>query len=938
LKREICLLLFGTAAVSCAYAQTRASSELRIHVVDPSGAVVANAAVTVFNQDTGLQRSGQTNGKGDADFADLPLTGGYEVSVTSEGFSAAKQSGLLLNANTIAQVQFRLAVSEATTAEVNSTATTIDVTTTQLGNRFNSTELNNVPVPGRKISTAALLDSAVRPARQTGDAFLDQTLFVFNGAGRRQTTFSIDNVSGDDTWGRQTMFTAVPFSSVQEFDLIRNPISAEYGRTSGNAINVVTKSGTNTLHGDFIGLWRPSQLEANAPLAKSHTGDKLAQGSGTVSGPIVTDRTHFLVSEEYSANDRSSVILSPLDPQAIYTGHAKQELFLARLDHSINSNNHLAVRANLDRLTDTNPQDAVGNFALPSTARTFARKTYSGMSSLSTAINPRTANEARLQWQLGSPITQFVPQSNSTQFVYPGYATIGESRYASLIDHQYEMADTVTHIAGRHTWKFGATAEQSSSGGFGQEFGSGFLQGQFTVKPSANGKLPSQLTLNDVSRFQQSFGNPQYNIREWLGSVFAQDNWRASSNLSLELGIRYEAQSFTDDHNNVSPRVGLAYKLPNTNTVVRASYGIFYSEEVTDLAANDKLGGPQGVFTFSAAPGQFGFPTSLTALPAFPQGAVLPPRDIYVRAGQAAYLSQFFDVSKLRFYPNALLNPYTDQWTASIEHEFAGGWLVTADYTGQRTFKIERPVDLNAPAPFIRTQPGQVRSAAAADATRPIVPIPGGYRRIIAYVNQGKAWYDGLHIEARKRFGRRFDGLVSYTYSHTENTVETDAPSQDPNDSNQLGAYEKATSLLDQRHRLSVNGSYALPWGLQIGSWISAGSGMPYNVTTGVDNNGDGSLADRPVVNGVVVPRNWGRGTPTYDIASYVQKSVRITDRMNLGLRAEGFNLTNANNIIGRNGVYGNGATPNASFGTALSGVANVQPGRQFQFQARLMF
>jgi hypothetical protein len=125
---------------------------------------------------------------------------------------------------------------------------------------------------------------------------------------------------------------------------------------------------------------------------------------------------------------------------------------------------------------------------------------------------------------------------------------------------------------------------------------------------------------------------------------------------------------------------------------------------------------------------------------------------------------------------------------------------------------------------------------------------------------------------------------------------------------------------------------------MQIGSWVTAGSGMPFNVTTGVDNNGDGSLSDRPVVNGVVVPRNWGKGTPTYDIASYVQKSVRITERMNLGLRAEGFNLPNANNIIGRNGVYGNRATPNASFGTALSGMANVAPGRQFQFQARLMF
>jgi len=109
-------------------------------------------------------------------------------------------------------------------------------------------------------------------------------------------------------------------------------------------------------------------------------------------------------------------------------------------------------------------------------------------------------------------------------------------------------------------------------------------------------------------------------------------------------------------------------------------------------------------------------------------------------------------------------------------------------------------------------------------------------------------------------------------------------------------------------------------------------------VTTGVDNNGDGSTADRPFVNGAVVSRNFGKGTPVYDWSSFVAKRINLTERFNLELRAEGFNLTNHNNIVGRNGTWGNAATPVATYGTPLGGINNVDPGREFQFMARVRF
>src|SRR5262249_36942155 len=161
-------------------------------------------------------------------------------------------------------------------------------------------------------------------------------------------------------------------------------------------------------------------------------------------------------------------------------------------------------------------------------------------------------------------------------------------------------------------------------------------------------------------------------------------------------------------------------------TTVRGGYGVYFSEIVANTVASWTLGGPTGFFNFSAAPGQLGFPTSLTPLAGFPPGAVLPPRDITIRPGQRGYYSQFFDVSKLAGNPDALRNPRTDQATLGVERRIGAGWFVSVDGVHSETTAIARNLDLNAPTTFVRTQPGQTRPSTVADATRPIAPKPNG--------------------------------------------------------------------------------------------------------------------------------------------------------------------------------------------------------------------
>jgi len=941
LRFGVSLLLFSTLASS----QTPNTAAIQGQVTDRSGGAVRSAQVAIRNNDTGAHRNALTDAAGRYSVAGLPLTGAYQISIAKPGFETAIPGPLLLRANEAATVNVTLEP-EGIRAQVNvlGTADGVRQDSPQFETRLNLATVEHTPIPGRKFTTLPLLDSAVRPARGTGDLFLNNTLFVVNGAGRRQTPYVIDGSTGDDDWGRQSVFTNLPFAAIEEFTVAPNSFSAEFGRSAGGVINVVTKSGTNLFHGDLLYLFRPAALEASSPNSPLRTEDRLQQVSGAVSGPLAQDKTHFLVSSEYSNAHRDSAISSALGP-GIYAGNFQQALLLVRLDHQWNRRNTLNAKTNFDRFFDTNPADAVGGNSLASAARVFHKRTYAAQLSDLTVVNAAVINELRLQFQLGSPITQFQPVNASTQLVRPGVSTEGESRSANLINRQYQALDTFSVTRGLHSLRLGGDAIHSSSGGQGTEFGSGYVLGQFTFKTGLPLSRPtSALTVADAARYTQSFGNANYNVSEWLWALFVQDTYRVAPGFTLNLGLRYERQTFTDDRNNFSPRAGFVYNLfGNRKTVLRGGYGIYYSELRANLGAQFSQSSPTGIFTFTAAPGQLGFPTSLAPLPALPAGAAVPPRDLIIRPGRRSFYNQFFPVSKLRFYPDKLLNPYTQQANLGVEREIAAQWFLSADYVYQHTIRIDRALDLNAPAPFVRTLPGQTRTGPAADLTRPITPVIGGYRRIQAVINDGSSLYNALQVRVHKRFGNKLSLLANYTWSHTINTAETDS-NTDPNDANFIGRPERASSLLDQRHRAALSGWYQLPLGFNAGTFTTLASGRPFNITTGTDNNGDSTSSDRPVINGAVIGRNTGRGTPTYDAALFLEKEFRWGERVRLSARAEGSNILNHANVVLRQGVYGNLAsglpdpTVSPALGQGLSGIASVEPGRQFQFHLRMQF
>jgi hypothetical protein len=864
----------------------------------------------------------------------------------------------------------------------------------QIGLPLQSERIDETPVLGRKISTLPLLNSAFRQGKGTGDLFVNQTYFITGAGSRRTTTFTLDGANNDEAWGRQTAIATIPLGAVQEISIISNAFSAEYGWTAGPALNIVTKSGTNDLHGEALFMIRPGDWQAETFATKNFCPpsvatcvtpatlqainpvdipDALQQYSATIGGPIVADRTFYFAAADYTRQNRTTFLSSslpaflvPADGNLAYTGHYRQFLFDARVDHKLTQNQNLMFRVNVDRFFDDNPQDAVGGTNAPSVARRYSRRAWTAQVNHTTVFSAKLLNEARVSYLHGDPVTLWEAQNLSTTYVRGGAVpfTIGQSRASDLWSHQVQFSDTLSWSAGKHYLRFGGSVIRHRSGGTGSEPGTAVL-GTFNFRNNTTAPF-GQLTLADVQNYTQpiNFGISSYDLPQWLNTVFVQDSIHLRSDFTLDVGLRYDRQTLTDAKNNLAPRIGFGWHPHHDSRMsVRGGYAMYYTQIRSNAVAGYLVNGLDGLTTYTATPGQTGFPTCLVGSclpvavdPRTIPASQLPARDIVIRAGlRDFYREQFarfgLNFDRLPNYPDKLVNPRSQVYTFGLEREFWKGLFAGGDYVHQHWTNLDRTVDLNAPTPFNRNAPGQVRSVAAANLTRPILPVNGGVRQVNVIMNLGTADYEGLQMLLTYRGSRKMFGSVSYTLSRATNTFEPDGNGIGPNESNisQLGEIERGPSVVDQRHRAVFTIHYRFPFDITAGTLTMLASARPFNATTGIDNNGDGINNDRPVIQGVVIAKSAFRGTPTSDVAAFVEKRFRISEHANILLRLEGFNLLNHGNFLARGvTVYGDAAVAAPTFGQFVGGVgsatnaipafANIDPPRMFQLQARFTF
>jgi len=984
-----------TLMTAVSFAQSPNTASMVVVVEDQNGAMVKDAKVSVVNEATGTTREMATGGDGSATVPALSLTGTYSVSVSKDGFAAEQRQDITLRSGETATIRVTLAVGSSK-SEVTVVGTAAGVrASSQIGLPLESKQINETPILGRKVTSLPLLNSAFRQGKGTGDLFVNSTYFITGVGSRRATTFTLDGANNDEAWGRQTAITTLPLNAVQEVNVLTNAFSAEFGWTSGPALNFVTKSGTNGFHGEGLFMYRPGSWQAETFPTKNFCPpsvstcitpttlqainpvdipDQLSQVSGTFGGPIVHDQTFFFVSTDYTWQDRTTFLsptlpafVLPADGSLDWTGHYRQFLFDGRLDHKLTSNQTLMFRFNVDRFHDDNPQDAVGGTNAPSVARLYARRSWQLQVNHTTVINSKLLNEARFAYLNGDPVTSWTAPTISTTYTRGGAVpfTIGQSRFSDLRGHQFQFADTVSWTRGAHYFRFGGSVLHHTSGGTGSEPGTAIL-GTFTfVTTGPSATLPfDQLTLANVQNYQQpiNFGISSYELPQWLLTAFVQDTFHVQPNFTLDLGLRYDRQTLTTATRNFQPRIGFAWQ-PGSDgrTSIRGSYAMYYTQIRTNALAGYLVNGLDGLTTYTAIAGQTGFPTCLTCVPvnvnpSTVPASQLPARDITIRAGERDFYTAQFARYGLNFnllpnYPNEFDNPRSQVYTVGAEREVAKGFFFGADFVHQHLTGLDRSVDLNAPAVFDRNAPGQVRTVATANTTRPILPVNGGVRQVNVLMNLGKADYDGLQTLFSYRGNRKVFASLSYTFSKATNTSEPDGNGIGPNQSTiaRLGEEERGPSVVDQRHRAVITFSYRFPYDITAGAVTMLASSRPFNATTGVDNNGDGATNDRPVINGVVIPKSAFRGTPTSDVATFVEGRIRLSENKSIVLRLEGFNLLNHANMLGRGvTVYGDTGTAATTFGQFVGGVgtttnaipafANIDPPRMFQLQARFVF
>src|SRR6266852_3874106 len=303
----VCLSVLLSLIPSTLSAQGTAGRILG-RVADASGAVLANVKVTLVNEGTNVSRDARTNSGGDYDFVEVPV-GTYRLEFDLTGFKKNVRRAVTLDINQVITLNITMQVGAAQeVVDVTSEAPLVDTTTTQLGAVVNDRAISQLPLNSRDTYQFLQLQPGVMSTVGSSNTIVygsDKAGAVaVNGGRGRSNNFSVNGGDANDQFVNLPTVQPSP-DSIQEFRVLTNTFDAEYGRNSGSVVNVVTKSGTNSLHGNMYEFFRNTVLNANPYCFTAVQGipcDKPKfnqnQFGGTLGGPIVKDRTFFFTSYE----------------------------------------------------------------------------------------------------------------------------------------------------------------------------------------------------------------------------------------------------------------------------------------------------------------------------------------------------------------------------------------------------------------------------------------------------------------------------------------------------------------------------------------------------------------------------------------------------------------------------------------------------------------
>jgi hypothetical protein len=994
-----------------AFAQSSvASGEIAGVVRDPSDAAIANSKLVVVNAETGLERRLEASDVGSYRVLLLP-PGVYEVRAEAAAFKTEIRKSVRVTVGDTAVVNFKLEIGQAaTTIDIVADAPVVDTQRIHQANTITEESIRELPIDRRDYLAYTLLAPGVVDSKALADANdfrapqVRDTGLSFYGNNGRGNSITIDGGEANDPSGgvRDTLSQ----EAVQEFQINRSNYSAEFGGASGGVINIVSKSGTNRLRGSAYGFFRHDNLDAADPFAIDLINDRPVrtdppssrqQYGMTLGGPLKVDRTMFFVAFE-GLRRRESNSVPVLTDVSIFNPTAAQESILAglpaasaaalraaltssattqslfrtnsgvfpfssneyrasaRLDHQLNTNNQFSFRFNYANSEETNPNTR----ALVGVSRGYKIDTLDsgGLLTWTHFRSASTVNQARAQFNyrnfLVGTSEAYGPEINISGF---GYFNRDFALPSYTITRYSEFADGLTMIRGAHTFKVGGNVLLRGNHHdvqvlLGGRFTFGSLPGSLVSPALASTTITAVQAFNlGLPQFyQQGFGDSIVAGTVPLYGLYFQDAWKVASNLTLDLGVRYELDVRSDhiqtDKNNLAPRIGFSWDpMSNGKTVVRGGYGIYYAQNYFQLdyvtkALSDIDGHRQiaQVFTTIQTAGAASAANVYRTLLA--QGAIKIPAS--TRTVTRADIAQFGlnpsqdgpipPFTTLFYDEDNFRNAYTQQLSLGIDREITPRFSVGASYMFARTLKIIRARDRNLlPAPIDPLLGIRVWST-------PYFRNPLLLQDNL-YESSGRAFYHGLVLEMNKRIGTRFSLNANYTFSKAIDEVTDYSSDFQANDQTNLNA-ERSLSAFDQRHKIVAYGT-AEYRNFSLSPIFRANSGRPFNLLVGSDLNGDRhSTTDRPPFAG----RNTGIGPTFWTMDFRLTKKLFFGDQTKLELIGEAFNVFNHLNYQSVNSTVGMMPGPFNVRGSKDRtpsqplGFTSAFDGRRLQLGARVSF
>ncbi|MEZ5292301.1 MAG: TonB-dependent receptor [Vicinamibacterales bacterium] len=929
-------LLLGAGA---ARAQV-VGANLSGRVVDESGGALPGVTVTITNTANGAAQTVVTNEEG-AYRAVALQPAPYRVVAELAGFGTATRE-LVLTIGANATLDLRMGV--ATLQEsITVTATTpiVEVARAAPTSTIVESQIQALPVLERNFLALAQLMPGAAPNYTSK---FSRVKFGGPADQRNGYTTIVDGGDLDDAiWGDPTV--NVSQDAVQEFKVFRNQFDAQYGAALAAVVTVATKSGTNALHGTAYYFGRDDSLNARNAFQRTKPVYGQKRTGGSIGGPIALNRTHFFGAYEYTSVDKQNIISLPASnpfaaaENGVFPATSREHMAVAKVDHRFNDRSSVFVRYAFDDQYATR----TGTVTADSANVNDSSKMHSVIGEQNWVLSNSAVNTLRGHYMWNEvatvPVTIGVPQ-----IVRPSVTTGQNWTSPQFFPRtRLQVFETFYKTAGNHDLKVGADYTYAKHSYEAHFYESGYWQ--FGTDAPFNAAVPSTWPIAFV---QQTNGNYDYNSH--ILAAYAQDDWRVTDRLRLNLGLRYDLDTnlrmndvyrrvladptyagldnFVSsdrgtDANNIQPRLGATYDVMGTGRLVaRAGWGLYITRNrhYFGLTAQDRL---LGVAVRITDPAQ---------LQHYPDiSAVLGGKSLsdYVASGAAR---------SVYIIPDGYELPESKNYTLGLGWQINDTTGIDVDAVHAYGYKQLGGLDLNLPAS------GRISAANP----RPV----SQFTEVKSLENFTKSWYNAVETQ----FRTRFKGVESFTLSYTLSTSKRDGVNhyqtypgtmRTPN--------EKGYSEQDTRHNVSASAAVELPYGVQLSGILRALSGTPFAVSAGFDIDGDGQAQnDRPAGLGITVGREntaeelriINELRATRNLAPITADQLKLNPFVSLDLRlTKDFAVTGGSrvelflesyNTLNRVNYAGGGSTSIVSSALLIRNAARDP--RQIQIGARVTF